>query len=354
VAETGAAMSLPKSYNLMPPVMPPAFAPPPPRRRGADPEQFLGGKIEYNVDGQDIEQDKIKDLIQDFFAANTPLTTEVINASDLPQEIKNNLIKRLEAGFVPPLKPDHDDDVEVANDVEDAEHDRIKGLIKDFVASNAPLTPEVINASDLPQEIKDNLIKRLEAGFVPPFKPDYDNHVEMDNHTNDGYATSSITTAIEKSAITSLTADASLFASDPIVAQTAEFRSVDSGISEFDFSDDGLIDETDTLLMMRHMMGTFPGDAITQGIPGNTNMNRLRDKIMKTMKDSSALGGGGRLDIDGDGMINPFSDGMMILKHIHGKGIETPGGLSEMPDFIKNPMRNMNQMQTHLKDPIGF
>ena len=131
-------------------------------------------------------------------------------------------------------------------------------------------------------------------------------------------------------------------------------RSGDSGISVFDFSDDGLIDGTDRLLMMRHMLGTFPGDAITQGIPGNTNVNRLRDKIMKTMKDSRALGGGGRLDIDGDGMTNPFSDGMMILKRIHGKGIETPGGLPEIPDFIKNPLRDMNQTQNHLKDHIGF
>ena len=120
-----------------------------------------------------------------------------------------------------------------------------------------------------------------------------------------------------------------------------------------DFTGDGEVDETDALLMMRHMMGTFPGDAITQGIPGITDVNGLRDKIMRTMEQSSALGGG-RLDIDGDGMINPFSDGMMILKHIHGKGQETPGGLPEIPDFIKNPMRDMNQMQTHLKDLIGF
>ncbi len=124
--------------------------------------------------------------------------------------------------------------------------------------------------------------------------------------------------------------------------------------STMDFTGDGEVDETDALLMMRHMIGTFPGDAITQGITGVANVNGLRDKIMKTMEESSALGGGGRLDIDGDGFINPFSDGMMILKHIHGKGEETPGGLPEIPDFIKNPMRDMSQMQNHLKDLIGF
>jgi hypothetical protein len=121
-----------------------------------------------------------------------------------------------------------------------------------------------------------------------------------------------------------------------------------------DFTSDGEVNETDALVMMRHLIGTFPGDAITQGITRVADVNGLRDKIMKTMEESSALGGGGRLDIDGDGMINPFSDGMMILKHIHGKGEETPGGLPDIPDFIKNPMRDMSQMQNHLKDLIGF
>jgi len=145
-----------------------------------------------------------------------------------------------------------------------------------------------------------------------------------------------------------------LFMFADVTLTLEELISSTSSQSTMDFTGDGEVDETDALLMMRHMMGTFPGDAITQGIPGITDVNSLREKIMKTMEESSALGGGGRLDIDGDGLINPFSDGMMILKHIHGKGIETPGGLPEIPDFIKNSMRDMGQMQNHLKDLIGF
>jgi hypothetical protein len=121
-----------------------------------------------------------------------------------------------------------------------------------------------------------------------------------------------------------------------------------------DLTGDGEVDETDGLLMMRHMVGTFPGDAITQGIAGIADVNGLRNRISRIMEQSSSLGTGSLLDIDGDGVINPFSDGMMILKHIHGKGREAPGGLPEMPEFIKNPMRDMSQMQNHLKDLIGF
>jgi len=99
-------------------------------------------------------------------------------------------------------------------------------------------------------------------------------------------------------------------------------------------------------------MGTFPGDAITQGIPNIADVEGLRQKIMGNMEPSNALGGGRRMDIDGDGIINPLSDGLAITQYIHGKG--HPGGMPQMPDVFKNSMRGFDEMQNHLKDLVGF
>lgn len=119
-----------------------------------------------------------------------------------------------------------------------------------------------------------------------------------------------------------------------------------------DFTGDGIVDSTDALLMMRHMMGTFPGDAITQGIPGIADLNGLREKIMSSMEQSNSLGAGRRMDIDGDGFVNPLSDGLAMTQYIHRKGL--PGGMPQMPDVFRNPMRGFDEMQNHLKDLVGF
>jgi len=130
----------------------------------------------------------------------------------------------------------------------------------------------------------------------------------------------------------------------------------DSNSSEgiMDFSGDGVVDTNDSLLMMRFMMGTFPGDAIIQGIPGVQDSASIFEKISKVLDDTSAMGGGNRLDIDGDGFVNPFSDGMLIVNHIHGNGEAAFGELSNIPAFIQNPTRSMSEMHGHLVNLIGF
>ena len=122
--------------------------------------------------------------------------------------------------------------------------------------------------------------------------------------------------------------------------------------SPMDFTGDGIVDSTDALLMMRHMMGTFPGDVITQGIPNTHDVDGLHQRIMSNMEQVNTLGGGYRMDIDGDGIINPLSDGLAITHYIHAKGI--PGGISQMPDVFQNPIRGFDEMQNHLKDLVGF
>ena len=119
-----------------------------------------------------------------------------------------------------------------------------------------------------------------------------------------------------------------------------------------DFTGDGVVDSTDALLMMRHMMGTFPGDAITQGIPNIPDVEGLRHKIMSSMEQSNALAGGRRVDIDGDGLINPLSDGLAITHYIHAKG--SNGEIPHISDVLTNPVRGLDEMQNYLIELAGF
>ena len=122
--------------------------------------------------------------------------------------------------------------------------------------------------------------------------------------------------------------------------------------SPMDFTGDGIIDPTDALLMMRHMMGTFPHDAITQGIPNIPDAEGLRHTIMSNMEQMNALEGGLRMDIDGDKIIKPLSDGLAIVWYIHGQG--RLGGTPQVADLFENPIRGFDEMQNHLRGLVGF
>lgn len=108
--------------------------------------------------------------------------------------------------------------------------------------------------------------------------------------------------------------------------------------SPIDFTGDGLIDPKDTLLMMRHMIGTFPGDAIAHGIPGISDVDGLHDRLVKSFEEVDVLGGRRRMDIDGDGIIHPLSDGLAISHYVHGNARGT----------------GLEAIQAHIKDLVGF
>ena len=122
--------------------------------------------------------------------------------------------------------------------------------------------------------------------------------------------------------------------------------------SAMDLTGDGVVDSTDALIMMRNLIGTFPGASLVNGVNIVGNTSQLQQRIADVMEKSSAFQGVYPLDIDGDGIINPLSDGLAITQYIHGKG--RPGGMPQMPDVFKNPIRGFEEMQNHLKDLIGF
>ena len=118
-----------------------------------------------------------------------------------------------------------------------------------------------------------------------------------------------------------------------------------------DFNGDGNVDSFDSILMMRHMMGTYPGESIKKDIPGKFDLTAIQRKLTNAFADTFSLNGGLRLDIDGDKRISAFRDGMMITQHIHKQGIsDSPWA----PPGFNPPAGFPAQMQQHLKDLVGF
>ena len=120
--------------------------------------------------------------------------------------------------------------------------------------------------------------------------------------------------------------------------------------SSLDFNGDSKVDSFDSILMMRYMMGTFPGDSIKRDLPGKFELTAMQRKLTNAFSDIS-FDGSLRLDIDGDKRISAFRDGMMITQHIHKQGIsDTPWA----PPGFNPPAGFFAQMQQHLKDLIEF
>ena len=118
-----------------------------------------------------------------------------------------------------------------------------------------------------------------------------------------------------------------------------------------DFNGDGNVDSFDSILMMRHMMGTYPGESIKKDIPGKFDLTAIQRKLTNAFADTFSLNGGLRLDIDGDKRISAFRDGMMITQHILKQGTsDSPWA----PPGFNPPAGFPAQMQQHLKDLVGF
>ncbi len=81
----------------------------------------------------------------------------------------------------------------------------------------------------------------------------------------------------------------------------------------FDFNDDGNTTlEHDAIIGLRMMFGTFPGDALIDGA--------ITPKSTKSITDIQALMSDtiydGSFDLDSDGIISPFTDGLKLIEEI--------------------------------------
>ena len=102
--------------------------------------------------------------------------------------------------------------------------------------------------------------------------------------------------------------------------------------------------------MMRHMIGTFPGNSIKKDIPDKFDLTAVQRKPNNAFSDIS-FNSSLRLDIDGDNLISAFKDGMMITQHIHKQvNSNTPW----LPPGFNPPAGFPAQINQHLKDLVGF
>ena len=81
----------------------------------------------------------------------------------------------------------------------------------------------------------------------------------------------------------------------------------------YDFNGDGRTTiEHDALIGLRMMLGTFPGDSLIDGAmtqDSNQSLQDIRTFISSSVQDGS-------LDLDSDGMISPFTDGLRLIEEI--------------------------------------
>jgi len=126
---------------------------------------------------------------------------------------------------------------------------------------------------------------------------------------------------------------------------------VTSTPSAMDLTGDGIVNFKDALLLMRGLIGTYPGDSLSQGIPEITDVGGLRRNITKAMEKTDAAATIAYLDINGDGTIHPLGDALMIAQRIHHQ--ESSSAAFQMPDIFDNSIRTTAEMQIHLENLLN-
>jgi hypothetical protein len=83
----------------------------------------------------------------------------------------------------------------------------------------------------------------------------------------------------------------------------------------FDIDGNGSCDAaTDAALTFRYMSG-LRGNALTQGIPFSSGASRKTATDIAAYLDGLAQGSTPALDIDGDGVVNPLTDGLLLWRY---------------------------------------
>jgi len=194
--------------------------------------------------------------------------------------------------------------------------DPIKAQVKELLDSK-PLTLELINGSSLPEEVKTRLIHDFENGIKP--SPRYP---EKDLITN------LLIEKIEPTAATFFNTDLNLRTSDTSLIRINDLitnpkpiaRKIIPDEIDVDFTGDGRIDHNDSLVLMRHMMGTFPGESINKDISKFIEPVALKQRLSKVFNDSISANSASNFGIDNNKQMFTFSDGMYFANHIQGQG----------------------------------
>ena len=107
---------------------------------------------------------------------------------------------------------------------------------------------------------------------------------------------------------------------DPVTG--GESVSVDALLFTLDVDQDGQVTPfSDGLMVIRKLLGdAFKGDALTQKAVSN-NAGLSTDSIHAFIEKGIESGS---LDVDGDGVVTAFSDGLMIVRYMLGSGFIGP------------------------------
>ena len=112
-----------------------------------------------------------------------------------------------------------------------------------------------------------------------------------------------------------------------------------------DLDRDGAVNDLDTQLMMRAMLGTYPGDALSQGISRAESLapgaraalhRRAYDALTMASGVSGASANEAAMDLDGNGTVRLFSDGL-LLQRFQGGGLQR-----DTPPQQLNPLLGPN------------
>lgn len=124
-----------------------------------------------------------------------------------------------------------------------------------------------------------------------------------------------------------------------------------------DITGDGDVDATDGYLLMRHLLGTFPGTSLTDNITGLTGSNReeIQARLDPILSYQDSTGSGLLLDINSDSRVDSLVDGLLITHYISHQ-LNNPG-LSpanwSMPNFVSS-QRSEEEMRLRLQDLTGL
>jgi Ca2+-binding RTX toxin-like protein len=131
-------------------------------------------------------------------------------------------------------------------------------------------------------------------------------------------------------------------------------NSASSSSQSLDLNEYKAVNQYDSMLLMRHLLGTFPGDSIRQSVPGTFDLSDMRTKLSHTSESSSSQTGGLNLDLDGDNQISSFSDGLAIMHYVHLQTPQTEANAPWMPPAAITPSLPVADLQQHLHDLVGF
>jgi len=125
-----------------------------------------------------------------------------------------------------------------------------------------------------------------------------------------------------------------------------------TGFQTMDLDGDNKVSITDTLLLMRSLLGTFPADKLVSGLSSSISADGARQRFQQIANQPNSLfGGNSFLDIDGDNQITPFTDGLMIGHYIHNEGhMDRPF----IPDLVMQSGRDITDLHHQLQTVVGF